>query len=363
MNPKLSTPYVYVDLTKLDKNIEQMESRLSNSGIEHWPHIKTHKSIEIARKQLAAGAKGITCAKLSEAEVFVNAGIKNILLAYPIVGQDKLARLEKLVEKTTIRTIADSLVVAQGLSKVGESAGHKIEVLIEIDGGSHRGGVQSGKDTLDFAKELLKLPGIELKGLFTYVGQIYSFDSEEEVKQEAKREAELLLENKELLNLNGIEVEITSGGSTLSSFYAEQLKGISESRAGNYVFGDINAVSHGIYSPEECALRIRSTIVSIPLPGHATIDAGSKTLTSDLSVAGSNYGFILGKPEVEIVNLNEEHGYLRFDPEKYSFEIGDQIEIVPNHSCVIPNLNESVHAFKNGEYMREISIDAKGKNY
>ncbi|HLR51603.1 MAG TPA: alanine racemase [Candidatus Avamphibacillus sp.] len=359
----LSTPYVYVDTDKLNKNIEMMEKRLENVGIDHWPHIKTHKSIKIAQKQLAAGAKGITCAKLSEAEVFANAGIENIFLAYPIVGQDKLDRLQKLAQKITVRTIADSLIVAKGLSKVGELTGRKIEVLIEIDGGSHRGGVQSGKDTLDFAKELLKLPGIEFKGLFTYVGQIYSLATEEEVKRETIREANLLIENKEFLESNGIEVEITSGGSTLSSFHAEQLKGISESRAGNYVFGDINAVAHGIYTPEECALRICSTIVSIPLPGHATIDAGSKTLTSDLSVAGNNHGFIIGNPDVEIVQLNEEHGYLRFDPEKTYFEIGDQIEIVPNHSCVIPNLNETVYAFKNGKYQGEIDISAKGKNY
>lgn len=359
----LSTPYVYVDVNKLDKNIETMESRLSNVGIDHWPHIKTHKSIEIACKQLKAGAKGITCAKLSEAEVFVNAGFENIFIAYPIVGEDKLNRLQELAKKINIRTIADSLVVAEGLSKVGEAVGNKIEILIEIDGGTHRGGVQPGEATLELAQQVSKLPGIEFKGIFTYVGQIYGLATEEEVKQETRREAQLLLENKELLNTNGIGVEIMSGGSTLSSYHAEELKGITESRAGNYVFGDMNAVAHDIYTPEECALRVRVSIVSITLPGHATIDAGTKALTSDLSAAGNTFGYIIGKPDVEIVKLNEEHGYLKYDPEKHHFQIGDQIEIVPNHCCVIPNLNESVHAFKNGEYKGKINIDAKGKNY
>ena len=359
----LSTPFVHVDIDKLDKNIYLMENRLRSVGIDHWPHIKTHKSVKIAQKQLEAGAKGITCATLSEAEVFAEAGIEKILLAYPIVGKDKLDRLQKLAKKITIRTIADSLTVARGLSEIGELTNNKIEVLIEIDGGSHRGGVQSGEDTLDFARNLLKLPGIEFKGLFTYVGQIYALATEEAVKYETLREANLLIENKKLLQSNSIDVEITSGGSTLSSYHAEQLKGISESRAGNYVFGDINAIAHNIYLPEECALRICSTIVSIPLSGHATIDAGSKTLTSDLSVAGNNHGFIIGYPDVEIVQLNEEHGYLKYDPEKNNFEVGDQVEIVPNHSCVIPNLNESVHAFKRGEYQGEINIDARGKNY
>lgn len=116
----LSTPYVYVDLDKLDKNIHSMEKRLLKVGIDHWPHIKTHKSVEIAQKQLAVGAKGITCAKLSEAEVFAEAGISNIFIAYPIVGEEKLARLKELAKRITIRTIADSLVVAEGLSRVGE---------------------------------------------------------------------------------------------------------------------------------------------------------------------------------------------------------------------------------------------------
>lgn len=359
----LSTPYVYVDVDKLDKNIETMENRLRNAGIDHWPHIKTHKSIEIARQQIEAGAKGISCAKLSEAEVFANAGFKNIFIAYPIVGEDKRNRLQELAKEINIRTIVDSLVVAEGLSKVGEAVGNEIEVLIEIDGGTHRGGVQPGEATLELARKVSKLPGIKFKGIFTYVGQIYGLSTEEEVKQETRREAQLLIENKKLLNTNGIDVETMSGGSTLSSYHAEELKGITESRAGNYVFGDMNAVAHDIYIPEECALRVRASIVSITLPGHATIDAGSKTLTSDLSAAGNTFGYVIEKPDVEIAKLNEEHGYLKYDPEKHHFQIGDQIEIVPNHSCVIPNLNESVHAFQKGKGKGKINIDAKGKSY
>lgn len=359
----LSTPFVYIDLEKVDKNIETMESRLRKEGIDHWPHIKTHKSIELAKKQLKAGAKGITCAKLSEAEIMVEAGIDQILIAYQIVGEEKLTRLGKLAGKANIRTIVDSFVIAEGISKVGEVIGKKIEVLIEIDGGSHRGGVQSGKGTLDFALEIANLPGIEVIGLFTYVGQIYGLSTIEEVKKETLREARILLDNKELLISKGINIEITSGGSTLSSYHAGQLRGIAESRAGNYIFGDMNAVAHGIYTPEDCALRVCASIVSIPLPGYATIDAGSKALSSDLSVAGANYGYIIGNPDVEVVQLNEEHGYLRYNPDESKFKIGDQIEIVPNHCCVIPNLNEFIHSFKSGEYKGKVNIDARGKSY
>lgn len=358
-----STPYVYVQLEKLEKNIQTMTDRLRAVGIDHWPHIKTHKSIEVARKQLAAGAKGITCATISEAEVFASAGFENIFIAYQLVGDDKLNRLKKLAKKVRIRTIVDSLVVAEGLSKVAEEIGQTIDVLIEIDGGSHRGGVQPGKATLTFTQQVAEISGLNVKGIFTYVGQIYSLPTVAAVKEEAKREAELLLDNKQLLEEHGIEVEVTSGGSTLSSYYSEQLRGITESRAGNYVFGDMNAVAHDVYTPDECALRVCATIVSVTLPGYATIDAGTKTLTSDLSAAGENFGYIIDYPDVNLVQLNEEHGYLRYDPEKYEFFVGDQVHIVPNHVCVLPNVNETVFAFRDGKYEGEISIAAKGKTY
>lgn len=358
-----STPYVTVDVNKLANNIKVMHDRLAKEGIEHWPHIKTHKSIEVARKQLAVGAKGITCASLSEAEVFAEAGVGPIFLAYPIVGADKLARYKQLVEKIEIRTIVDSMYVAEGLSQIGEALGKQLPVLIDVDGGSHRGGVQSGEATLAFAQKVKELPGVNIVGLFTYVGDIYGLKTKEAVKAETLREAKLLLDNEALLEENGIEVAITSGGSTLSSYHAKQLRGISESRAGNYVFGDLNAVAHGVYEPEDCALTVHATVVSTTLPGHATIDAGSKALTSDLSVIGPGHGHILEYPDVQITKLNEEHGYLEFDPEKVSLQVGEKVTIVPNHSCVITNLHESIYALKDGKYVGDISIDARGKSY
>lgn len=358
-----STPYVCVDLNKVEKNIQSMQIRLDEVGIEHWPHIKTHKSIELAKKQLEFGASGITCAKLSEAEVMADAGIQPILIAYPIVGKDKLQRLGELAQKIHLRTIVDSKVVAEGISSTGESIGKQIEVLIDVDGGNHRGGVQPGKAVLDFAQEIVNLPGIRIVGVFTYAGQIYDFSTEEEIKKATRQEAKILLDAQELLREHGIEVSVTSGGSTLSSYYADELRGITQSRAGNYIFGDMNAVNVGVYTVEECALKVCSTVVSIPLPGYATIDAGSKTLTSDLSHKGNNHGYILNKPGLELVKLNEEHGYLRYDPERYSLKVGDIVEIIPNHSCVIPNLNDSIYTFRDDQYVGSLTISARGKNY
>lgn len=358
-----NTPYITIDLTKVDHNIQQMIERLRAAGIDHWPHFKTHKSVELAQRQLELGAKGITVAKIAEAEVLAEAGVGPIFIAYSIVGEEKLNRLQTLMQSSHIRTTVDSREVAAGLSAVGERLGSKVEVLIEIDGGSHRGGVQPGPAVLEFARQIHDLPGIEIVGVFAYTGQIYGAASEAEIQQFARGEAAILTEAAQLLREHGFPVTVLSGGSTPSSFYAEHMAGITESRAGNYIFCDMNAVHLGLVQPEDCALRIGCTIISTPLPGRATIDAGTKTITSDLSNRGSTYGYILGKPDVRIVKLNEEHGFLEFDPARHQFNIGDRLEIIPNHSCVIPNLNDAIMGQSGDGVTRSIRIDARGKNY
>jgi D-serine deaminase-like pyridoxal phosphate-dependent protein len=357
------TPFVYIKWENLESNVSAMGRRLTEAGIEHWPHIKTHKSAELARLQLAHGAKGITVAKLSEAESMADEGITDILVAYSLVGEEKWDRFRKLSERASIRTIVDSVYVAKGLSEAGMLLNRPIEVLIEIDGGSHRGGLQPGNEVLQFAREIQELPGISIAGVFSYIGQIYASKTEDDIRRTARMEAELLLDAQRMLTDVGIRVAILSGGSTPASFYPEDLMGVTQSRAGNYIFGDMNAIGSGLMKPEQCALRVRSTVVSTPLPGYATIDAGSKTLTTDLSVSGQAYGFLPDMPEAVLYKLNEEHGYIQFNPDRYALNVGDQVEIIPNHSCVIPNLNDMLPVMKQGQYWKHINIDARGKNY
>ncbi|MDF2724943.1 MAG: D-threonine aldolase [Paenibacillus sp.] len=360
----LLSPYAFIHIEQVEANMKAMADRLRAAGIDHWPHIKTHKSVRFARMQMAFGAKGITVAKLSEAEVMAEAGIGPLLIAFPIIGEQNLLRLQKLAQKTKIRTIVDSSVVAEGLSRAGEAIGAKIEVLIEIDPGTHRGGVQPGQGVLDLAQVLDRLPGIELVGVMTYSGQlVYGAKSEEDIMKLAETEAKLLTDTKALLLEHGFKITVTSGGSTPASFYPEHMQGISESRAGNYVFGDRKAVALGLMKEEECALRVSATVVSTPLPGYSTIDAGSKTLTTDLSMMNTGFGGIVGKPGVELAKLNEEHGYLRFDPEHDRFDIGERVEIIPNHSCVIPNLCDKIALFREGVADGYVTVDARGKNY
>ncbi|MBP1992112.1 alanine racemase [Paenibacillus eucommiae] len=363
MYTELTTPAVVVDLDIAERNISRMAELLRNKGIAHRPHIKTTKSAYFANKQLAAGASGITVAKLSEAETFVELGIDHILVAYSIVGEDKLQHLEALQKKAHIIVTVDSMEAAEGLSSVGVRSGQSVEVLIEVDGGLHRGGRQPGEDTLAFARAISELAGIRLKGIMGYFGTIYRNKDEESFRKAAGHESLVLSETASLLKDAGFCTEIISGGSSPAALMCENLDGVTEVRAGNYIFFDASGVSMGLAGESDCALRIIATVVSVPLPGRATIDAGTKTLTSDKAHHREGFGIVTGLPDVQITGLNEEHGFLEFDIAKVQLRVGDRVEIIPNHSCVIPNLCNTITGVRKGKPVEIIKVDARGCNY
>ncbi|MFK9093864.1 alanine racemase [Bacillus salipaludis] len=362
MYKELLTPAVIVDLDTVERNIERMANKLSKFGIAHRPHIKTHKTVKFAKMQLNKGAIGITVAKLTEAEVFIESGIKDILIAFPIVGEDKLEIFSKLLKQANIITTVDSLEAALGLSRVGEQTGKTVKVLIEIDGGLHRGGRQPGSDTIKFVREIKGLPGIEIVGIMAYFGKIYSNNNQNDLIEAVKQESLIANKVSKDLESEGINVKIISTGSSPSSSNCQYLENVTEVRAGNYIFYDVSAIDLGIAEEKDCALRVIATVVSTPIPGMATIDAGTKTLTSDKSHHRNGFGIVVGHPEITITSLNEEHGFLNFDPTITSLSVGDRIEIIPNHSCVIPNLCDELAGVRNGEVVEFIPVDARGKN-
>ncbi|TMV52906.1 amino acid processing protein [Paenibacillus mesophilus] len=363
MYEQLATPAVIVDLNIAESNIGRMAAALRARGIRHRPHIKSHKSVDLARKQMEAGAIGITVAKLSEAEVFVRGGIDDILVAYPIVGRDKLDRFARLHEQARMVATVDSLAVAEGLSEVGMRMQKPVDVLIEIDGGLHRGGVQPGQDALDFARSIRGLPGLRIRGIMGYFGTIYRHPNGPELVEAAKREASVVRATAELLRSDGFDIEIVSSGSSPAALMAEHLDRVTEVRAGNYIFFDASGIGLGLAEERDCALRVIATVVSAPLPGKATIDAGTKTLTSDKAHRREGFGCVVGRPDIRIVGLNEEHGFLEYDPATVRLQVGDRIEIIPNHSCVVPNLAPVVTGIRNGQIVGAIPIDARGCNY
>jgi D-serine deaminase-like pyridoxal phosphate-dependent protein len=361
MMSRLSTPVVVVDLDIAERNMANMAGEIKKAGVKHRPHIKTHKSVYFARKQLEAGGTGITCAKLGEAEIMAQAGFDDILIAFPIIGTDKQERLYRLAQSIKVITCADSIEGARSISEVGVRLGKKLPLYIEVDGGIHRCGRQPGQDTLQFAQQIKELPGIEIIGLLSYAGQIYGEDSREHMQQIAVEEAETLARSAELLRNSGIPIQEVSVGSSISSKFVKDMSGITELRAGNYVFHDVGQLSTGMVTVNDCALRVIVTVVSVPAQGSAIIDAGSKTLTSDTMPFSKGYGFVIEHPEIEIYKLNEEHGFLRFDP-SLSLEVGQRLTIIPNHACVIPNLCDTLVGVRSGNVVETIAVEARGKN-
>lgn len=358
----LNTPAVQIDLDIVERNIKKTLTGLSACTIAHRPHIKVHKSIFLAKKQLAMGCKGITCAKLGEAEVMADRGIDDILIAFPLLGEDKLKRYRILLEKNiSIRCIINSIEGAKGLSDLGIAMGKRLSVLIELDGGINRGGIKLGAPLETFAKQVKDYPGLAIAGIEYYGGDIYGLKDADSIKARAQKEADDIISSAKLLENMGLKISILSGGSSYSIRFPEQLSGISEVRAGNYIFNDGSQLSIGMIKPTDCALTILSTVVNRPDANSAIIDAGSKTLTSDRVGGWDSYGYVVNHPEVEIYKLNEEHGFLRSNT-AITWKVGETVRIIPNHACVVPNLCDEIYGMRNGRLETTIRIDARGMN-
>lgn len=361
MYTEIATPFVTIDMDIVERNIHTMLETVKPYGILHRPHIKSHKSVFLAKKQLEAGCHGITCAKLSEAEVMAANGITDILIAFPIIGKLKLERLGKLIGKAEIKTIVNSFDGAKGLSDLAISINKPITVYIEIDGGLNRGGVLPGIPTLEFARSINELPYLSIEGLLYYGGTIYSESSQAEIIRKTRMERDDLVATQILLNQHGFSIRVLSTGSSYSSRNAQYLEGVTEVRAGNYIFNDASTLWPGLVSLQDCALSVWSTVVAKPDNHTWIIDAGTKTLTSDTGAFTKGYGYIVGHEECQIYKLNEEHGFVKsIGNEEVS--VGDVIQIIPNHSCVIPNLNWHIYAVRNNKVLHSISIDARGMN-
>lgn len=364
MNNHLVTPAVHVDLDIVERNIKRGVDGLAAHGIVHRPHIKVHKSVYLAKKQIAMGCHGITCAKLGEAEVMADGGIDDILLAFPMIGQDKLARYGALAQRDglTLRTIINSAESAHGLSALGQSLGRRLEVLIEVDGGINRGGVPIPGDALeDFARAVKDLPGIDIVGVEYYGGDIYSRTTPDAIRARARQERDDVVSCAARLRALDIDARILSAGSSFSLLFPEELAGITECRAGNSIFNDGALLSIGMITPDDCALRVLSTVVNRQDDTHAIIDAGTKTLTSDKVAGWDSLGYIVNHPKIEIYKMNEEHGFLQ-SPTPIPLAIGDTVSIIPNHACVVPNLTNEIYATRSGPLDRPLPVDARGRN-
>jgi D-serine deaminase-like pyridoxal phosphate-dependent protein len=358
----LDTPALLVDWDRLQANIARMQRTADAAGVKLRPHTKTHKTPAIAHLQLRAGAKGITVAKLGEAEVMAAAGIDDILIAYPLQGAPKMARLMNLAERVRVRVSLDSMKVAGDISEAALARGRRIPVLVEVDTGLHRVGLAPGEGVRDFVRDLVKLPGIEFAGLLTHAGQGYSSPSIEQVAEIGKQEGELMVESAERIRADGIEVREVSVGSTPTAPFAAQVKGVTEIRPGNYVFYDSSQLALHSCTPDDLALTILATVV-VRHAERLVFDAGSKAMSSDrLGPSATAYGAVKNYPHLEIWRLSEEHASVRPAGEGPVPEIGDRVEIIPNHACAVMNLHDKFYALRGDQVIGEFPILGRGKS-
>jgi len=357
----LDTPALLIDLDIMEKNIKAMTEFAKKIGVNLRPHIKTHKIPEIAKKQVAAGAIGITAQKLSEAEVMIDAGLDNVLVPYPIVGEIKLTLLVKLKRKAIVITSVDSPEVAEMLSRKMEQEDLTHDVLIEVDTGLNRCGMPSGQAVVDFAMNISKLPRLRLRGIFTHEGQVYLSRSRDEVHEVGLKAGQAIVETAEMLKDKGFDIDIVSVGSTPAAEFTPSVKGVTEMRPGIYVFNDATQIRLGACLQEDCALTVLTTVVSRPSANRAIIDAGSKTMSSDASRQDGTYGIAKGYRGITFDRANEEHGILTLAEEAKDLKVGDRIEIIPNHVCTTVNMHDEAVGVRNGNVEVMWRIEARGK--
>lgn len=387
----LRTPFALIDHARLNANIAAMAARARAAGVALRPHAKTHKSLEIAKRQIAAGAVGICCAKLGEAEVFAAGGIGDIRLPYPVnpVNAD---RVVALLSRTRLSIIVDDMSVAQGWSDAMVAAGTTLDVLVKVDVGFHRCGINpSAADAADRVAFVATLPGLNFRGLLSHAGHAYHAASEMELDYIATREAEMMSDLAARATALGVKVDEISVGSTPTARFiekqvrraerqlgqtdeAEASPDVSrafaptEMRPGNYVFLDRTQTGLGAATLETCAMFIAATVVSRPAPDRVILDCGAKTLALDGARgfgAMPGHGLVIlpdGTPDPTLVieRLSEEHATVKAAAPT-RLRIGDRVRVLPNHSCVVTNLMDELVLAEGEQVVGKLRVDARGR--
>jgi D-serine deaminase-like pyridoxal phosphate-dependent protein len=346
--PEIDTPALVVDLDRLRVNLDAMAAHARSAGVDLYPHVKTHRTLQYAQMQLDSGAKGLTVAKLSEAEVFIDGGFRELLMAYPLAGGQKIRHALALTERAHLRLTVDSLAAAAEVSSAFAAAGRSAEVMLKIDSGLHRAGVLP-EDAPAFVRALAGLPGIRFRGSLTHEGHVSQIGDRARREQAAVGIGEMMAGLAVELEAAGTPAEIVSVGATPSAMFATR-PGVTESRPGIYAFNDASQVNLGVVGMERCAARVVATVVSHAAPDRALIDAGAKSLGMDRLSAWNDgdaglHGLVCGHPGWDLYRLSEEHGWLRWvgDGAPSPLAIGERVQVLPVHICAAFHvLGESV---------------------
>jgi D-serine deaminase-like pyridoxal phosphate-dependent protein len=370
----LLTPAVLVERSRLIANLDRMQAAAAARGVRLRPHSKTHKSPRIAAWQMERGAVGICCAKLGEAEVFADAGIKDIRVPYPLQPINA-SRVIELLDRTHLSFIVDHPMVAKGWSMAMAAAGREVDVLVKVDVGFHRCGIDpQSEGAVAFIKEVACLPGLRLKGLLAHAGHGYHAASADQLQEIAATESRLLQELAEAARREGVTIEEVSAGATPTARFALEQPGLTEYRPGNYVYFDRTQVGLGAATLDDCALSVLATVVSKPAADRLILDCGSKTLSSDMArgfAAVHGYGAIFrgallaqgaqADADLIIERLSEEHATVRSVSGTSPLEPGHQVRVVPNHACTVSNLVDRVWLMDGERVVEALCVAARGR--
>jgi len=360
LQAQLDTPALLIVQERLQKNILAMQALAKGSHTSLRPHTKTHKSPQIARWQLEAGAQGITVAKLSEAEVMAQAGFTNIFIANQITHPLKLKRLRSLHEKVTLIVGLDHPRQIALLRPHFENASRPLNVRIEIDSGLQRCGVPPDQTLLRLAQTVMRHKWLNLEGIFTHAGQAYAAQSREEIEQIGHEEGALMAKARALLAREGITIQTVSVGSTPTVPFSAQNNAVNEIRPGNYVFYDAMQLALGAAGAEDCSLFVLATVTSRPRAERLVVDAGSKALHTDGAALTGHFGLPLGI-EGRVVRLSEEHGILQV-PTDCPLQPGDPLLLLPNHACAVVNLFDAYYLVDSSLQTEYLPIEGRGKS-
>jgi D-serine deaminase-like pyridoxal phosphate-dependent protein len=353
----IETPAAILDVERVRRNAARVAAYCASHGLAWRPHIKTHKSTKVADIQVAAGAAGLTVATPREAEVMSQV-CDDLLLAYPPFGESKLGRLMALPQRVRLSVALDSESALVALARAASDAGRTVDVLVEMDVGLRRVGVESAEDVVALAAQAASLPGVRYRGVLYYPGHI-------RVPRDQQDEPLAALEVRvgdalSALEAAGLTPAVVSGGSTPTLWNSHRLRGLTEIRSGSCIFNDLESAGHGSASWDDLAYTVLATVVSTAVRGQAVVDAGSKALAKESPAREGSYGALLDRPEVRVTALSEEHGVLDLSRTAWLPRVGDRVRIVPSHVCVSVNLQDHLFALDGGE-ASILELEARGR--
>ena len=349
------TPSIVINLEVVRSNLERMSSYARRAGVALRPHAKTHKSSYFARAQIERGSRGVSVAKVGEAAALRDAGVEELFIAYPVVGQKKLNRLEPLVADGGILLGGDSEAVFAGYAQVARRVDRTIEVMVEVDSGMRRTGVDVS-EVVRLAESIERTKGLDFAGIFTHAGQTHDCTDQLEIERVARQEAAIMGAARDALEGAGFAPRIVSAGSTITAPYLSSDDGITEIRPGTYIFNDLRTLELFACRPDDLAAMMVCTVVS-RRRDQLVIDAGNKTLTLTCTPA-HGYGYLWGLPQTRFVRLSEEHGVVDLGPEAIDLEVGDRVAVVPVHICAWMDLQREVYGLEADGTVTEIKIEA-----